>query len=84
MGAALGNDHALNVSAAALTYFYSSTLVIRLQVLIVIAGFSLQVAIAAKGGSSVLNAPRKHRNNARVQHLYFSACQRAGTAQGVY
>ena len=71
MSAALANHYALNWRTAAGTFFYCSTLMIYLQVVVVIASLSLQVAIAAKGGSAMLNTAGKHCNNACMQPLYF-------------
>ncbi len=72
MSAALGNHHAFDGRTAAGTYFYCSMPMIYLQVVIIIASLPLQIAIAAKGGSPMLNAAGEHCNNACLQFLYFS------------
>src|SRR5947209_14038523 len=83
MRAALGNDHALNLRTAAHTYFYRPMLVVRLQVIIVIASFSLQVAVAGEGCSAMLNAQREHRNNSLMQPMYFIRGERISPSQGM-
>src|SRR5437588_5160240 len=76
MRTALGNDHALNLRTAAHTYFYRPMLVVRPQVIVVIACFSLQVAVAGEGCSAMLNAQSEHRNNSLMQLMYFIRCER--------
>ena len=75
MSAALANHYALNWRTAAGTFFYCPMLMIHLQVVIVIASLSLQVAITAKGGSAMLNAAGEHCHNTVMQLLYFIDCE---------
>src|ERR1051326_5276107 len=83
MSAALGNYYALDRRPATGTYFYCSMPVVYLQMVIIIASLPLQIAIAAKRGSSVLNTPGEHCNNAGMQLFYFSTRERISTAQGM-
>src|SRR5438477_4523804 len=83
MCTALGNDDTLNLCTAAHTYFYCPMLEVRLQVIIVIACFSLQVAVAGEGCSPVLNAQREYRNNTLMQSVYFIRGERISPSQGM-
>lgn len=75
VGGALGDDLAGDQASAAKAAFDIAGFVVSFEMVVVLAQFPLQSAIAAEGSAAVFDARAEHRDNGFVQQTQFFRAQ---------